>query len=301
MSTQQIAVPPTIVWSAADRAAARRRRIRAALARGVVLALLFGGAFLTTLPFAWLVSTSLKNRIQIFTYPPEWIPDPWVWSNYKEALTAFPFDLYVRNTLIITGFNLAGTLLTASLAAYGFARLRFPGRDLIFMVLLSTLMLPYAVVMIPRYVIFRELGWLDTWLPLIVPNWFGGTAFFVFLLRQFFRTIPRELSDAARVDGASELRIYWQIVLPLARPALIVVAIFTFLDNWNDFIGPLIYLSNPDKFTVALGLASFQGLYSTQWAYLMAASTVMTVPTVVLFFAAQRYFVRGIVLTGIKG
>lgn len=301
MSTQPIVVPTTITWNAADRAAARRRRIRAAIGRGLVLALLFGGAFLTTLPFAWLVSTSLKNRIQIFTYPPEWIPNPWVWSNYKEALTAFPFDLYVRNTLIITFANLAGTLLTASLAAYGFARLRFPGRDVIFMVLLSTLMLPYAVVIIPRYVIFRELGWLDTWLPLIVPNWFGGTAFFVFLLRQFFRTIPRELSDAARIDGASELRIYWQIVLPLARPALIVVAIFTFLDNWNDFIGPLIYLSNPDKFTVALGLASFRGLYSTQWAYLMAASTVMTVPTVVLFFAAQRYFVRGIVLTGIKG
>ena len=301
MSTQQVVVPPTVIRSAADRAAARRRRIRAALGRSLVLALLIGGAFVTTLPFLWLVSTSLKNRIQIFTYPPEWIPDPWVWSNYKNALTEAPFDLYVRNTLIITGFNLAGTLITATLAAYGFARLRFPGRDLIFMILLSTLMLPYAVVMIPRYVIFRELGWLDSWLPLIVPNWFGGTAFFVFLLRQFFRTIPRELSDAARVDGASELRIYWQIVLPLARPALIVVAIFTFLDNWNDFIGPLIYLSNPDKFTVALGLASFQGLYSTQWAYLMAASTVMTLPTVVLFFAAQRYFVRGIVLTGIKG
>jgi multiple sugar transport system permease protein len=301
MATPSLATSPEIIWSAADRAAARRRRIRGAIGRAIVLALLCGGAFVTTLPFLWLVSTSLKNRLQIFTYPPEWIPDPWVWSNYKNALTEAPFDTYVRNTLIITLFNLAGTLITASLAAYGFARLRFPGRDVIFMVLLSTLMLPYAVIMIPRYVIFRELGWLDSFLPLIVPNWFGGTAFFVFLFRQFFRTIPRELSDAARVDGASELRIYLQIILPLARPAFIVVAIFTFLDNWNDFIGPLIYISNPDKFTVALGLASFQGLYSTQWAYLMAASTVMTAPTVILFFLAQRYFVRGIVLTGIKG
>ena len=285
----------------ADRVTARNNRIKRRTGRGIVLTLLVGGAILTTLPFVWLVITSLKPKKQIFTYPPEWIPDPIMWSNYKNALEAFPFDLYVRNTLIICGFNVVGTLLTASLAAYAFARLRFPGRETIFMILLSTLMLPYAVIMIPRYVEFRWLGWIDSWLPLIVPTWFGGSAFFIFLLRQFFRSIPRELSDSARIDGASEIRIYWQIVMPLARPALAVVAIFTFLDNWNDFLGPLIYISSPDKFTVALGLASFKGLYSTQWEYLMAASAAMTLPTILLFFAAQRYFVQGIVLTGVKG
>ena len=291
----------SVQQEAADRAAARRRHLQERAGKVFVFALLILGTIVTTLPFAWLVSTSLKSQAQVFTYPPEWIPDPILWSNYREALTAFPFGKYVRNTLIISGFNVVGTLLTASLAAYGFARLRFSGRDFLFMMLLTTLMLPYAVILIPRYIEFRELGWLDSWLPLIVPNWFGGTAFYVFLLRQFFRTIPRELSDAAKIDGASELRIYWQIILPLARPALVVVAIFTFLEHWNDFLGPLIYLQSPDKFTVALGLSSFKGLFSTQWAYLMAASTVMTLPTIVLFFAAQRYFVRGIVLTGIKG
>lgn len=253
------------------------------------------------LPFLWLVSTSLKDQAQVFRYPPEWIPDPVRWRNYSEALTAMPFLRFVGNTLIITIANMIGTLLTASLAAYGFARLRFPGRDVIFMVLLSTLMLPFAVVMIPRYIEFRYLGWIDTWLPLIVPNFLGGSVFFIFLLRQFFRTIPRDLSDAARMDGASEFRIYWQVIMPLSRPALVVVAIFTFLDSWNDFLAPLIYLSTPEKFTIALGLASFQGLYSTQWNLLMAASTVMILPALALFFLAQRYFVQGVVLTGMKG
>lgn len=252
-------------------------------------------------PLGWMVSTALKERKQIFTYPPEWIPDPVLWSNFRDAMTLFPFGTFIRNTLIIAGFNIAGVVLTSSLAAYAFARLRFPGRDLIFMILLSTLMLPFAVLMIPRYVEFRELGWLDSWLPLIVPNWFGGSVFYIFLLRQFFRGIPRELSDAAKLDGASEFRIYWQIVMPLAKPALAVVAVFVFLDSWNDFLAPLIYISSPDKYTVSLGLSLFMGNYTTQWAYLMAASTLMTIPTIVVFIAAQRYFVRGVVLTGVKG
>ena len=166
----------------------------------------------------------------------------------------------IRNTLIIAGLNIVGVLLTASMAAYAFARLRFPGRDLIFMILLSTLMLPFTVLMIPRYIEFRELGWLDSWKPLIVPNWFGGSVFFIFLLRQFFRTIPRDLSDAAKLDGASEFRIYWQIVLPLSKPALAVVAVFVFLDTWNDFLAPLIYITSPEKYTVSLGLSLFLGI-----------------------------------------
>jgi multiple sugar transport system permease protein len=275
--------------------------------RVVVWLLLCAGSVVMMLPVVWMVSTSLKEPAQIFKFPPEWIPNPVRWRNYPDALTAMPFDRYVLNTLIITGLNIVGVLFSTSLAAYGFARLRFPGRDVIFWILLSTLMLPQAVILIPRYIEFRTFGWIDTWKPLIVPNFFGSgignvaSVFYIFLLRQFFRTIPRELTDAARIDGASEFRIYWQIVMPLSQPALAVVLIFTFLDNWNNFQEPLIFLSTPEKFTVALGLASFRGLFTTQWQLLMAATTVVILPVVALFFLLQRYFVRGIVLTGIKG
>lgn len=270
------------------------------LERVVVWTLLMLGALIMIVPFLWLVSTSLKEQAQIFRYPPQWIPRPIRWQNYPEALTVLPFALFVRNTVLITIITMIGVLLTSSLCAYGFARLRFPGREVIFMVLLSTLMLPYAVIMIPQYIMFKYLGWIDTYLPLTVPSYFGGGIFNIFLLRQFFRTIPADLTDAARIDGASELRIFWQVMLPLARPALTVIAIFTFINSWNDFLGPLIYLSSNEKFTIALGLATFKGMYSTQWQYLMAASTVMVVPVIVLFFLAQRYFVQGIVLTGMK-
>ncbi|HEY7033809.1 MAG TPA: carbohydrate ABC transporter permease [Thermomicrobiales bacterium] len=277
------------------------------LGRVVVWLLLCAGSVVMALPVVWMVSTSLKEPAQIFRFPPEWIPNPVRWQNYPDALTAMPFGRYVANTLIITCLNMIGVLLSASLAAYGFARLRFPGRDLLFWMLLSTLMLPQAVILIPRYIEFRTFGWIDTWKPLIVPNFFGSgigniaSVFYIFLLRQFFRTIPRELTDAARIDGASEFRIYWQIVMPLSQPALAVVLIFTFLDNWNNFQEPLIFLSTPEKFTIALGLASFRGLFTTQWHLLMAATTVVILPVVVLFFLLQRYFVRGFVLTGIKG
>ena len=276
-------------------------RRMARLERVIVWTLLVLGALIMILPFLWLVSTSLKEQRQIFLYPPQWIPNPIRWQNYPEALTSLPFARYTLNTLLVTSLTMIGVLLTSSLCAYGFARLRFPGRDLIFMVLLSTLMLPYAVIMIPQYIMFKYLGWIDTYLPLIVPFWFGGGIFNIFLLRQFFRTIPADLTEAARLDGASELRIWWQIILPLAGPALAVVAIFTFINSWNDFLGPLIYLSSQTKYTMALGLAAFKGLYATQWHYLMAASTVMVIPIIVLFFLAQRYFVQGIVMTGSKG
>jgi multiple sugar transport system permease protein len=278
--------------------AGQRRALQ--LEQFIVWVLLVGGALVMIVPFLWLVSTSLKEQRQIFLYPPQWIPNPIRWQNYPEALTVLPFVQFVQNTLFITVITMIGVLLTSSLCAYGFARLRFPGRELIFMVLLSTLMLPYAVLMIPQYIMFKYLGWINTYLPLTVPHWFGGGIFNIFLLRQFFRTIPVDLTDAARIDGASELRIFWRVMLPLARPALTVIAIFTFISSWNDFLGPLIYLSSPDKFTIALGLATFKGMYATQWHYLMAASTVMVVPIIVLFFLAQRYFVQGIVLTGMK-
>ncbi len=278
-----------------------RRKLAILGERFLSILLLVSFTIILLTPLAWMVSTALKEQAQIFTYPPEWIPSPVLWSNFREATSQYPFGLYAKNTLIIAGLNIAGVLLTASMAAYAFARLHFPGRDLIFMILLSTLMLPFTVLMIPRYIQFRELGWLDSWKPLIVPNWFGGSVFFIFLLRQFFRTIPRDLSDAAKLDGASEFRIYWQIVLPLSKPALAVVAVFVFLDTWNDFLAPLIYITSPDKYTVSLGLSQFLGNYTSQYAYLMAASTMMIIPTILVFVVAQRYFVHGVVLTGVKG
>jgi multiple sugar transport system permease protein len=258
-------------------------------------------AFVMTIPFLWMLSTSLKVESQIWLFPPQWIPSPVRWQNYVEALTILPFGRYALNTLLITVLTTVGVLLSSSLCAYGFARMQFPGRDLIFMVVLSAIMIPYAVLLIPQYIMFRALGWLDSFLPLWVPPWFGGGAFNIFLLRQFFRTIPAELSDAARIDGASELGIYWRIILPLSGPALATVAIFTVLNTWNDFLAPVVYISSPEKFTLALGLAQFRGIMATQWHYLMAASTTVIVPTLALFLLAQRYFVRGVVLTGLKG
>ena len=249
--------------------------------RLLVWCCLCAGAFVMTIPFLWMLSTSLKVESQIWLFPPQWIPNPVRWQNYIEALTILPFGRYALNTLLITVLTTAGVVLSSSLCAYGFARMQFPGRDLIFMVVLSAIMIPYAVLLIPQYIMFRTLGWLDSYLPLWVPPWFGGGAFNIFLLRQFFRTIPTELSDAARIDGASELGIYWRIIMPLAGPALATVAIFTVLNTWNDFLAPLVYISSQDKFTLALGLAQFRGLMSTQWHYLMAASTTVIVPTLV--------------------
>ena len=277
-----------------------RARLRRLAPRAGVLALLGLGAVAMAMPFLWLVSSALKDPVNIWLFPPQWIPSPARWRNFSEALTSAPFHIYARTTLGIVAANEVGILISSSLAAYGFARLRFPGRDLIFMILLSTIMLPWAVVMVPNYIIFRQLGWLDTPLPLIVPHWFGGGAFNIFLLRQFFRTLPADLSDAARIDGCGELGIYARIILPLARPALAAVAIFTFLTHWNDFMAPLIYLSKPSTLTLSLGLTAFRDVYSTQWNYLMAASAVVVVPSVLIFFFAQRHFVQGIAMTGIR-
>jgi multiple sugar transport system permease protein len=259
------------------------------------------GAIVMLLPFVWLVSSSLKEENQIFQFPPIWIPNPVRWQNYTEALTYKPFNLYFLNTMIIVTLNMIAIVGSASLCAYGFARIKFPGRDFWFAIVLATMMVPYFVLMIPQFIIFSRLGWIDTFLPLTVPFFFGGGAFNIFLLRQFFRTLPNELSDAARIDGCTELGIYWRIIMPLAKPALATVAIFTFLFSWNDFIGPLLYLSSPENFTVAIGLATFRSVMRTRWDLLMAASTAMILPVVLLFFFAQRYFIQGIVMSGIKG
>lgn len=253
------------------------------------------------LPWFWMISTSLKGIHEIMVFPPIWIPHPVHWENYWRALTAVPLGLYGLNTLIYAAASTAGALVSNSLAAYGFARIRWPGRDLVFLLVISTLIVPFQVTMIPLYVLFSKLHWLNTLLPLIVPAWLGN-AFFIFLLRQFFMTIPQELSEAARIDGASEARILWRVILPLARPALIVVALFQFIFAWTDFLGPLIYLTNQASYTLSLGLASMQGNYGfSDFSAIMAASAMTILPVVVLFFIGQRAFVQGITLTGVKG
>jgi len=270
------------------------------ITRAIVYALLAFGAFLFIMPFVWMISTSLKPNDQIFSLPPKWIPNPVMWHNYPESFTYFPFPRYLRNTLVIVFLSTASVILSSSLIAYGFSRLRFPGRNALFYLLLATMMLPAQVTMVPIFLLFRNLGWVDTFLPLIVPLLFGYP-FFVFLLRQFFLTIPQDLIDAARIDGCSELDIWWRIVMPLSKPALATVAIFSVMMAWNDFLAPLIYLNSESKKTVALGLQQFYSFHGTEWALLMASSVMMVLPIVVVFFFAQKYFVRGITLTGMKG
>lgn len=263
------------------------------------LALLLVG-LLFFLPFFWLVSTSLKELDQIFRMPPVWIPDPVRWGNYPEALSYFPFLRQLGNTLVIAISNVALTVLSSTVVAYSFSRLRWIGRDALFYLVLSTMMLPYQVTMIPLFIIFRSLGWVNTLLPLIVPHLFG-VPFYIFLLRQFFMTLPRELDDAATIDGCNELGVLWFIVLPLSKAALATVALFQFLNSWNDFLGPLIYLNDPSKYTLSLGIQVFASTTGVQWGWLMAVTTVLTVPVVILFFFTQRTFIQGIALTGIKG
>lgn len=260
-----------------------------------------GGGLVMMLPFLWLISSSFKAANKIYTFPPQFIPDPFRWQNYVEVFSAVPVLLYARNTLIITVFATIGTVLSSIIAGYAFGRLRFWGRDVIFSALLATLMLPYVVIMIPVYVMFSKLGWINTLLPLIVPSYFGD-AFFIFLLRQFFRTIPMELEDAARIDGASRLRSLFQIVVPLARPAIIVVTIQSILGEWNAFMQPLIFLTKRSMFTLALGLNSLQRFETGRdWThYMMVLGVFMVVPVLILYFLAQREFIQGIVMTGLK-
>ncbi len=264
--------------------------------------LIFGGV-ICFIPLGWMVSTSLKMPGTEFIFPPELIPRPVVWSNYIDAVTrpGHPFFLYTRNSVVITLAATLGTVLTSSFVAFGFARIRFRGRDFWFIVLLSTLMLPDVVRLIPSFILFKLLGWIDTLLPLIVPFWFGVNAFYVFLIRQYFRTIPLELDEAALMDGAAYVRIYWQVILPISGPVLGAVTIFSVLSHWNDFLGPLIYTNSVDLRTLALGLRFFMSRTGTDWNQLMAASILMLAPILALFFSMQRYFIRGIHMTGFGG
>lgn len=258
-------------------------------------------SFVCLVPFYWMIRSSLMDMSQIFKMPPEWIPKPIRFSNYKEALTMLPFAKYFSNTLIIVVLSVSGTVITSSLCAYSFSRINWKGRDKVFGILLTAMMIPFAVTLIPTFIGWQKLGFVNTYAPLVVPAWFGGGVFNVFLLRQFFKTIPKELDEAALMDGAGHFTIYSKIILPLSKPSLIVVGLFSFMGSWNDFLGPLVYLNDGDKFTLSLGLMQFQGMYSAQWQYMMAASSVVIIPTVVIFFMGQKYFIEGISMTGMKG
>jgi len=272
------------------------QRVRKAL----IFLLLCLGAVVFMLPLFWAISSSFKPDYQVLEFPPRWIPDPFRWQNYPEALTYIPFGRYTLNTLVIALLAITGNILSCTLVAYGFARLRAPGKSFFFVLMLSTMMLVDPVRIIPMYIEFNALGWIDTIKPLVVPAFFGSP-FYIFLLRQFFLSIPRELEDAALIDGANRLQILWRIILPLARPAIAAIAIFNFQGVWNDFLPPLIFLHDHSKFTISLGLNFFRSSYDVHWGYLMAASLVAMLPMVIVFFLAQKQFIEGISFSGMKG
>lgn len=284
----------------------KRRKSPQRIARDVLkwvfiygILIVMGAAIL--LPFFWTLSSSLKPYGSGTTFPPEFIPKRFEWMNYVNVVHRIPFFTYFRNSATVTALALTGEVLSASLVAYAFARLRFPGKNVLFVIVLATMMIPYPVTMVPTFILFNQLGWVNTFLPLIVPPFFAP-AYTVFLLRQFFMTINHELDEAAEVDGAGWFRIYWQIILPLAKPALATVAIFAFMAYWNDFMGPLIYLSKNSMFTLALGINFLRSMRGGgDLSMQMAASVMFITPCIILFVIAQRYIVQGIVTTGIKG
>ncbi|MBR6525606.1 MAG: carbohydrate ABC transporter permease [Clostridia bacterium] len=275
------------------------RKTRNFIGKTLIVVILLAGAVIFLFPFLWMLSTSLKTPQEIIAIPTVWIPKKLQWQNYSVALSYFPFLRYLANTLYLVMMNMLGTVLSSALVGYAFARLRWPGREFWFKILLATMMLPATVTMVPQFILFKNFGWLDSYLPLIVPA-FAGSATNIFLLRQFFRTIPNSLSECARLDGCGELRIFWKIILPLCKPALATVAIFTFMFTWNDFMGPLLYINDKMRYTLSYGLRTFQIQSDSKWHLTMAASVVVALPSLALFFSFQRYFIEGITLTGLK-
>ncbi|NOK58455.1 MAG: N-Acetyl-D-glucosamine ABC transport system, permease protein 2 [Chloroflexi bacterium AL-W] len=252
-------------------------------------------------PTLWMISSSLKVSTEIFVTPITWIPQDPQWSNYVRIFEILPLMHFIYNTVLVVFFAVLGTVISSALVAYAFARLRWPGRETWFALLLATIMLPEVITLVPRFVLFRNFGWIDTFLPLIVPYWTATTAIYVFLMRQFFRGIPMELEDAALIDGASRLRVLFQIILPLSKPAIATVAVFALIQHYNDFVNPLIYINSQDNWTLALAVRAYNDAYVSNWELVFAASTVMLVPVVILFLIAQRYFVQGITTTGFGG
>lgn len=278
----------------------RKRRNSEMINKTVAYVFLIIGALIMTVPFLWMFSTSLKEPGLVFEMPPRWIPENIIWDNYKVVLTESDLLGGFMNTLAVTLPPTIVGLFASAIAAYAFGRMDFPGKNIFFMALLATMMIPGVVLMVPSFILYKYLGWIDSWKPLIIPGMFGaaGTVFF---LRQFFKTIPTELEDAAKIDGLSPFGIFIRIIAPLSKPALATQAIFGFLGGYNDYMGPLIYLNSPEKYTLQLVLATFQDAYNAEWTLIMAGSVLALIPTVILFFFAQRYFIEGIALTGMKG
>lgn len=262
--------------------------------------ILFAGAITMLVPFIWMVLSSLKSTNEMFAVPPTFIPETIMWSNFVYMFESAPWHTYFFNTIKVTIIVLIGQLIACSMGAYAFARLKFRGRDLMFLAYLATMMIPYHVTMIPTFRIIRNLGWLDSHLALIVPAIFAYGAFGTFLLRQFFLTIPVELEQSAKIDGCGYFGIYWRIILPISKPALATLAIFSFMATWNDFLAPLIYISSDELKTLTLGLATFQGIYTTQWNFMMAGALIISLPVIFLFIFAQRFFIEGIAMSGMK-
>lgn len=262
---------------------------------------LIGLALLFLVPLLWVLSSSLKYPAQVFSIPVKWIPDPIQWFNYIEVFELVPFGRYALNSLIVAGSATIGAVFSSSVVAYSLSRLRWPGRELVFMMVLGTMMLPAVVTLIPTFILMKNLGWLNTYLPLIVPSWFGANAFYIFLMRQFMLSIPLALDEAARIDGANSFRIYGQIILPLSKAVIAAVVIFAFLERYNDLLGPAMYLTTAEKYTLSIGLHALSGTYGNFWPYVMAASTLMTLPIVVIFVIFQRQFVQGIQMSGMTG
>jgi multiple sugar transport system permease protein len=274
-------------------AAMKRTLARRAVPKTATYGVLGALSFLVLLPFAWMLLSSVKTNQQLFTIPIKW----WVWplhlSNYTQALSLIPFWSQLGNTIFLSVSTVIGTVLSCSFVAYGLARVDWPGRRPLFGLLIVTMLLPGIVTLVPMYVIFRDLGWVNTYLPLIVPT-FLGTPFYIFLFRQFFLRVPESISEAARIDGASELRIYATIILPVSRPVIAAVAVLAFVQAWTDYLGPLIYLNQPSQWTLSLGLTAFLSKYSLQWNYMMAAAVVFTLPLIIVFFIGNKHFLKGI-------
>jgi ABC-type glycerol-3-phosphate transport system permease component len=278
----------------------RNRHVQDKAFRTFVFLLLLAGSITYLMPMLWMLSTSLKTELQVRMVNSPWIPNPVMWSNFRESIQLFPFFLYLRNSLITSILPVIGTLFSSTMVGYAFARLNWPGRNFMFMLVISTMMLPFWVTMIPVYVIWGKLKLINTFIPLVLPAFFGS-AFFIFLTRQFFRSIPTDLTDAAILDGASHLGIIWNIIIPLSKPVLATIAVFEFMGSWNNLLGPVLYLNKPNLYTLMVGLTYFRSEHDTNWGYLMAASLLVLAPSLLIFFLGQRYFVRGITLTGIKG
>ncbi|MBF8186990.1 carbohydrate ABC transporter permease [Nonomuraea sp. K274] len=285
--------PPDLTAAQAERI----RRIR----RSGAYALLIVATAVFVLPFLWMITTSLKSDAENLAFPPEFLPSAFHFENYAKGWSGtLPFNTFLLNSVLVTALSMLGNLISCVLPAYAFARLRARASGVMFALMLATMMIPREITLVPKYIMFANLGWVDTYLPLVVPEFFG-VALYIFLLRQFFTTIPQELVDAARIDGASELRILWRVMLPLSKPALASIMLFSFVGNWNQYLESVIYLRTTEKFTIPLGLAMFSGQYATQYNQMMAVALVTLMPILILFFIAQKTFIRGVTLTGIAG